>query len=231
MTNSRNKQTLVIIPARGGSKGIFKKNIKDINGRTLLSYSILVAKAAKKVNRVIVSTDDNEIAKIAKYNGAEVPFMRPKRLSGDKADIGDAVDHMLKRLSECESYYPDIVAEMYPTHPFRTPELIDSLLSKIEEGHQSVITTKPIQLNNHSWYVPIDKGKVQHLINDSDDKIKIAMRPYGIFSARAIAPAPLGIYVHPINMPIQLIDIDDPEDLSIARHIVSQGYYKITTDE
>ena len=115
--------TIAIIPARGGSKGIPQKNIIDLGGLPLLAWSISVARAAKVLDEVYVSTDDDEIAKIAKEYGARVPFLRPKELATDKATTVDAISHFILKL-KLENNCPDIVVLLQPTQPFRSVETI-----------------------------------------------------------------------------------------------------------
>lgn len=219
-------EAIAIIPARGGSRGIPRKNLQDLCGLPLLAYSILVARAAKRVCRVVVSTDDEEIAKVSLQFGAEVPFLRPADISGDKASIGDAVNHMLDGLKQRDGYVPDMVATMYPTHPFRSPELVDYLLDRIAYGYQSVVTVRSIPLSSHAWCVLEPNGKVRCL-KYQQGIANTALRAYGLFEAYSVRPSALGVYIHPLATPEELIDIDDPEDLELARIIVQEGLYRL----
>lgn len=117
--------SLGIIPARGGSKGIPGKNIKMLAGKPLIAWTIEAAKNADLLDRVIVSTDDEEIAKVAREYGAEVPFLRPKEISGDLATDVEFIDHALLFLKEKEGYEPDIVLRLPPTSPLRKAEHIN----------------------------------------------------------------------------------------------------------
>lgn len=118
------KKRLAIIPARGGSKGIPKKNIYPVAGHPLIFYTIEAAKEAREagaVDRVIVSTDSEEIAAIARKCGAEVPFIRPKELSSDKSKSADLMIHAVNYYRERGEYYDDIVL-LQPTSPLRKGE-------------------------------------------------------------------------------------------------------------
>lgn len=110
-------KTVAIIPARGGSKRIPRKNIKDFHGIPLIAYSIKVALKSKLFDKVIVSTDDEEIAKIAREYGAIVPFLRPKELSDDFTGTGAVVNHALEYLKSVGENY-DFVCTIYATAPF-----------------------------------------------------------------------------------------------------------------
>lgn len=116
---------LALIPARGGSKGVLKKNIRPLCGKPLIAYSIEVAKASPFVDRVMVSTDDEEIATIAKACGAEVPFMRPAELAGDTSKVMDAIVDHLERLKNTEGYEPTHLLLLQTTSPLRRSSDID----------------------------------------------------------------------------------------------------------
>ena len=118
-------EILAIIPARGGSKGIPGKNIKDLNGKPLIAWTIDAAKKSKHITRTIVSTDDEAIAAIAREYGAEVPFLRPTEISGDLATDVEFLTHALNHLKETEGYEPDVVLRLPPTSPLRTAAHID----------------------------------------------------------------------------------------------------------
>src|SRR3989344_8489661 len=116
---------LAIIPARGGSKSIPRKNIKILAGKPLIAWTIEEAKKTKHPMRVIVSTDDEKIADVARKFGAEVPFLRPAEISGDLATDIEWLTHALDWLKQRESYEPDIVVRLPPTSPLRTATDID----------------------------------------------------------------------------------------------------------
>jgi len=107
---------IAIIPARGGSKRIPRKNIKKFYGKPLIGYSILTALRSKLFDKIVVTTDDEEIATIAKEYGAEVPFLRPKELSGDFTGTGDVVNHTLEWLKENGEIF-EFVCTIYATAP------------------------------------------------------------------------------------------------------------------
>ena len=123
------KEVLALIPARGGSKRIPRKNIRDLWGKPLLAYSIETALKAKMVNRVICTTDDKEIAEIALEYGAEVPFLRPKELAGDLASDTEYYLYTLSCLKKNEGYEPDIISNFRPTNPLRRPDIVDDVIT------------------------------------------------------------------------------------------------------
>jgi len=122
-----------IIPARGGSKRIPRKNIKSFCSRPLISYSIEVALKSGVFDRVIVSTEDEEIAKIAKEWGAEVPFMRPHKLADDHSSSGDAIEYTQKRLLE-SGYKVEYLCVIYPTAPLLQERYIAEGYEKLKSS-------------------------------------------------------------------------------------------------
>ena len=119
---------LCIIPARSGSKGIKNKNIMDFNGKPLLVWSIEQAQKCKYNMKIVVSTDSNEYANIAKKYGAEVPFLRPNNISADLSTDFEFIDHCIKWLKTNENYTCDIILQLRPTSPTRNIEDINKAL-------------------------------------------------------------------------------------------------------
>lgn len=118
-------KVLAIIPARGGSKSIPRKNIRDFAGYPLIAYSISAGLTAETISRVIVSTDDEEIAAISRDYGAEVPFIRPESFSRDDTPDLPVFQHALDWLKSNEGYQPEIIVQLRPTSPFRRTEHIN----------------------------------------------------------------------------------------------------------
>jgi CMP-N-acetylneuraminic acid synthetase len=134
------KRFLAIITARGGSKGIPGKNIKLLGGKPLIAYTIEAAKHARSIDRLILSTDDEAIAAVAREYGCEVPFMRSKELAEDTTPHPPVLHHAVKWLKEEEGYEADYVVTLQPTSPFRTATHIDEAATLIEDaGADSLI--------------------------------------------------------------------------------------------
>lgn len=119
------KEILAIIPARQGSKGIPQKNIRPLCGKPLVYYAIKACRESKLISRTIVSTDSKKIARIAKKFGAEVPFLRPAKISGDFSTDVEFLTQALNWLKKNEGYVPDIVLRVPPTTPLRTAAHLD----------------------------------------------------------------------------------------------------------
>lgn len=126
-------ETLALIPARGGSKGIPRKNIRPFAGYPLISYSIAAALQAETVTRTLVSTDDEEIAAVARSFGAETPFLRPPELARDDTTDLPVFEHALGWLAENESYRPEVVVQLRPTSPLRPPGCVDEAVRLLLE--------------------------------------------------------------------------------------------------
>lgn len=124
------RKNLVIIPARGGSKGLPNKNINSIAGKPLLAWSIEQALASAGIDRVLVTTDSKEIAEIARSYGAEAPFMRPAALATDTATTESAMIHAIEWLECNENYKPDNVILLQATSPIRYKNAIDNALEE-----------------------------------------------------------------------------------------------------
>ena len=116
---------MAIIPARGGSKNLPRKNIRMLAGHPLIAYSIAAGLRSRLVQRILVTTDDEEISQIASHYGAEVPFLRPASLAGDETADLPVFQHVLDWLKVEEEYRPDIVIQLRPTSPIRPPGCID----------------------------------------------------------------------------------------------------------
>ena len=127
---------LCIIPARGGSKRIPKKNIKDFLGKPIIAYSIETALKSKLFGKVIVSTDDEEIAKVAREYGAEVPFVRPKELSDDFTGTNDVVKHAINQLAG-QSIKIDYICCIYATAPFVEQKYLKKGFKKLQDSNKS----------------------------------------------------------------------------------------------
>ena len=123
---------LAIIPARGGSKSIPRKNIRPLAGHPLIAYSIAAGLAAKSVTRLIVSTDDDEIAAISRSYGAETPFLRPAEFAQDMTPDLPVFQHALRFLEEQDGFRPEIIVHIRPTSPLRPPQLIDDAVALLQ---------------------------------------------------------------------------------------------------
>jgi len=147
----KSNEIIAIIPARGGSKGVPRKNIKNLGGFPLIAYSIAAAKLSKKIDRVIVSTDSEEFAEIARKFGAEVPFMRPAELAKDKSPDDDWVLHALDWMQKNEDGTPKYIVHLRPTTPLRNPEDIDSAIERLEKNPNATSLRSGYEMNESPY--------------------------------------------------------------------------------
>ncbi|MGH7829466.1 MAG: cytidylyltransferase domain-containing protein [Candidatus Binatia bacterium] len=145
---------LAVIPARGGSRRVPKKNIRLLAGKPLLAYTVEVALKTRCIDRMIVSTDDAEIARIAEEYGAEVPFLRPAELARDDTPDQPVLRHALECLKQKEGYEPDLVLNLRPTTPFKTPEIIEAVVRRCLETHADIVRTMSrVQSVHHPYWM------------------------------------------------------------------------------
>ena len=222
-------KVLAIIPARGGSKGIPRKNLREVNGVPLVAHTIRAAQESKFVERTIVSTDDEEIAKVASHAGAEVPFMRPGELATDLATLDSVVDHVLDSLLAGEGYEPNAHMILQPTNPLRVARHIDEAVQLLVDRHAgSVVSVSPPSEHPAEMAV-FDNGKIRFPCAAGAFESGIqrqAYEPY-LFVNGAIYLTSTDAYrtqkkrlaepVYPYIMDrIDGFDIDEPDDLLIA---------------
>ena len=229
------KNTIAIIPARGGSKRIPDKNIADCAGQPLLGYTCAAALESERLSRVVISTDDPEIAKVAQSCGVEVPFLRQGDLAKDDTLMLPVVQNMLDWLDP-DGTSIDAVVLLQPTSPLRTSGDIDAAIDMFyEQGPDSVVSVTPVPHIYHPLKVvrPTDAGLVPFL----DDRPAVTghrdlppafarngpavlvMRPDVIRQGSLYGETSL-----PYEMPAERsVDIDDPLDLAFAEFLLNRG--------
>lgn len=234
-------ETLALIPARGGSKSIPRKNILDFAGYPLISYSIAAGLAAETVTRVIVSTDDDEIAEISRRSGAETPFLRPAEHSMDQTPDLPVFEHALEWLAENEGYHPDIVVQLRPTSPFRRVRHIDEAVYRlVERPDADAVRTVCVPFQNpfKMWRIGTDGLMIPVGI-----ELGIPLEPYN--QPRQVLPevywqtgyvdavwtdtiltkkSMTGEAILPLIIdPSEWIDIDSPDDWRRAERLIDSG--------
>ncbi|MEP6260326.1 MAG: acylneuraminate cytidylyltransferase family protein [Gillisia sp.] len=227
---------LGLIPARGGSKGIPGKNIKLLGGKSLLAYTVVSAKAAKLLHRVILSSDDEKIIVVARELGIDVPFVRPAELAGDAAGSLEVIQHAVKFLKRQGEEF-DAVCLLQPTTPFRSGGLIDEAIEKFQSGdYDSVISVRevPEEFNPH-WVFEVKEGSLtiatgeKEIIKRRQDLPKAYHRDGAIYITKtsvlvehnSLYGEKIG-FIDTTNDPY--VNIDTPEDWERAhRLIISQA--------
>lgn len=159
---------LAVIPARSGSKSVPHKNIRMLNGKPMLAYSIEHAKRSKYINRIILSTDSEEYAAIGRKYGAETPFMRPAEYATDTALDIDVFYHCLDFLKEKEGYHADIVVQLRPTYPIRREQDIDVMIEMLITNTEadSVRSIAPATEIPYKMWRKADDGRIQPIVAD-----------------------------------------------------------------
>lgn len=228
-----NRKVLAVIPARGGSKGIPHKNIALLAGKPLINYSIEGALACKYIDSVVVSTDDDEIAKVAEKCGARVPFRRPKEISDDNAKTADAVEHAIVWLENYGEKF-DIVVLLQPTQPCRTVEDINRALETFVQrgGDGGLVSVSPIRdhpilirkLNEENGtLIPLLHQKSTVRRQDFDKYYRVDGSIYinwrDDYKNKVSLNDNLLAFVQKNS---QIIDVDTYEDLKLAEWWISQ---------
>jgi CMP-N-acetylneuraminic acid synthetase len=221
-------KTVAIIPARGGSKGILRKNIKELCGKPLIAHIIETALNVKELDRVIVSTEDKEIAETAKKYGAEVPFTRPEELTEDETPTLPVLQHVVNYLAEEENYKPDIVVLLYATSPLLRAERVSEAVMKLKAGgFDSVLSV--VEDRGHYWIEEADKYE---RLYPKDPKNRQFERPLykengAIYLCRRELlmeeNTMVGGKIGFLKMEkAETIDIDEPLDFEIAEFFMKQ---------
>lgn len=170
----RKMKFLAIIPARGGSKSIPKKNIKNLTDKPLIAWSIQAAKKSKYVDRIIVSTDDEEIKNISLEYGAEVPFLRPHELAKDDTPSSEAIYFTMKKLIEEENEAFDFILLLQPTSPLRDEKHIDNAIEMLVEKQEHFNSLVSVTELEHPVYwnrVISDKQELNTFLEYDKDKL------------------------------------------------------------
>jgi len=225
-----------VIFARGGSKGVPRKNIRLLAGKPLIAHAIDVARASRHIDRVVVSTDDAEIASVAREHGAEIPFMRPAELAGDNSPEWHAWQHAIRTLEAAPGARKiDAFVTVPTTSPLRKVEDVDACIDMLlNTDADVVITVRPAERSPYFNMVSIDENGATHLIippaatlhtRQSTPKsydittVAYAARPSYVLSA----PSLLAGKVRSVIVPRErAIDIDTELDFEIAEFLMSR---------
>ena len=236
---------LALIPARGGSKSIPRKNIRLFAGHPLIAYSIAAGLAAELITRVIVSTDDEEIATVARQYGAETPFLRPAEYAQDQTPDLPVYQHALTWLAENEDYHPEIVVQLRPTSPFRKVTHIDGavqLLLERPEADSVRSVCIPFQNPYKMWRIapdgfmhPLVKTEFREAYNMPRQALPTVYWQTGYVDAAwaemiLTKNSMTGEHILPLVIGAEeWIDIDSPDDWRRAERMLESG--EITCEE
>ena len=225
---------LAIIPARGGSKGLPGKNIKDLCGKPLIAYTIEAALKSKKITQVVLSTDDEEIAEACKKYGIEIPFLRPKELAGDDSLIVDTYIYTVDRINKEQNKNYDSVVALLPTCPLRTAKDIDEAIELYENKQADSIISFYEAPHPVQWYKTVDENGVLRSILPEGDRLanrqeeQKSYLPNGaiyVFSMDLLRDKKYySDKTYPYIMPAnRSIDIDSAFDFEMAEFLLAKG--------
>jgi CMP-N-acetylneuraminic acid synthetase len=226
-------RTLGVIPARGGSKGIARKNLRMLAGRPLLAYTADAVRASRRLTRTVVSTDDGEIAEGARGCGLDVPFLRPAELAGDATPMLPVLQHAVGML-RAAGFAPDAVVLLQPTSPLRRGEHIDAAIDMLEtSGADSVVSVVdvPHQFNPVSVLrlegdrlVPFLEGS--QVLRRQDKPRVFARNGPAVLVVRTAVLDRGSLYgedVRPRFMAAEdSIDLDTPSDLELLESLLAR---------
>jgi CMP-N-acetylneuraminic acid synthetase len=225
---------LGFIPARGGSRSIPGKNLVPLAGKPLLAYTCDAALRSKRLTRTILSTDDEEIVRVGKACGVEVPFRRPADLAGDETPMIEVVRHAVGWFTDHEGYSADLVAVLQPTSPLRRAEHIDAAVDRIiETGADTVVSVVEVPHHfNPVSLMRLEEGRLipflnQPMILRRQDKPRVYARngPAILVVRRELVSGGrlYGDMVLPLEMdPAASVDIDDAADLALAEFYLNR---------
>lgn len=228
------QRTLAIVPARGGSKRIRRKNLREVGGKSLLAHAIEDAEAAAMVDEVLVSTEDEEIARVARDHGAYVPFRRPQDLARDDSPIGPVITDVLDRLRDRGDTY-DVVSLIQTTSPLRHSADIDQSIKLLLDSHADSVISISKFINPPQWAViENETGFLEEFFEAGSlwggsrrsQELDNLKHPNGaIFAAWVDAwDDEQSFYTdHTVGYempPIRSFDVDEPWELDIVRAII-----------
>jgi CMP-N,N'-diacetyllegionaminic acid synthase len=224
-------QVLALIPARGGSQGIARKNLVDLGGKPLLAHSIAHALACPEIDRVVVSTEDPEIAEVARRYGAEVPFIRPIELAGDQVLDLPVFQHAARALADHDR--PELFVHLRPTTPHRDPAWISEAIATLRahpDAHSlrsvSLVQQHPyrmFEIDETGFLAPImsHRHPEPYLLRRQDlppvyyyNCVIDVTRPSTLFELDSMTGTRIFPYVIDRD---EVVDIDSPRDLTIAK--------------
>ncbi|MFW6438285.1 MAG: cytidylyltransferase domain-containing protein [Armatimonadota bacterium] len=219
--------TIAVIPARGGSKGIPLKNIREVGGKPLVAWAIEACLSAEKVDRTIVSTDHEGIAEVAREWGAEVPFIRPPEYSGDEVTLDPVIWHAVTTLEEQDDTPIDVVLTVQPTCPLLRPETVDrSVETLMESGFDSVIMLREIRhlywRRVNGQFVPLFEKRANR--QELDPLYPEAGAVFASRRSIITETDRLGSNIgHVIGSEEEAIDIDSEIDLQLAELVIENA--------
>ena len=239
METAESLRVLAVVPARGGSKGIPRKNLQLLGGKPLVAHAVATGLAASLVDRVLCTTDDPEIADAARAAGAEVPFLRPAELAQDASEDWPVFMHVLAWLDREAAWTPDLVVNLRPTSPLRTPQHVDDAIRLLlETGADSVKAVCLARQHPHKMWLRQADGRIEPYLKTpmrlsrgpdvpraelediywQNGVVDVTRRTVILEHRVMIGPHVAGLVTEPADS----IDIDTPLDLALAELVLAR---------
>jgi CMP-N,N'-diacetyllegionaminic acid synthase len=234
-------RVLAVVPARGGSKGIPRKNLQLLGGKPLVAHAVETGLAAARVDRVVCSTDDAQIADIARAAGAEVPFLRPAELAQDSSEDWPVFMHVLDWFDRQVGWPPDLIVNLRPTSPLRTPRHVDDAIGLLlETGADSVKAVCLARQHPHKMWLRQADGRIEPYLKTAmrlsrgpdvpraelediywqNGVVDVTRREVILEQRVMIGRRVAGLVTEPADS----IDIDTPLDLALAELVLTRRH-------
>jgi CMP-N,N'-diacetyllegionaminic acid synthase len=234
-------RVLAVVPARGGSKGIPRKNLQLLGGKPLVAHAVETGLAAGRVDRVVCSTDDAQIADIARAAGAEVPFLRPAELAQDSSEDWPVFMHVLDWFDRQAGWPPDLIVNLRPTSPLRTPRHVDDAIGLLlETGADSVKAVCLARQHPHKMWLRQADGRIEPYLKTAmrlsrgpdvpraelediywqNGVVDVTRREVILEQRVMIGRRVAGLVTEPADS----IDIDTPLDLALAELVLARRH-------
>lgn len=226
---------VALITGRGGSKRIPGKNIRPLAGKPLIAWTVAAALQARRLRRIIVSTDDEQIAEAARNAGAEVPFLRPAELAGDLSTHYDVVAHALDWLAHDEGGVPDLLCLLQPTSPLRSAADIDNTIALMSDPNvDSAISVARLPVHPAYAYRLTANGRAEPYLERSEGYLRsqdleqlyyvngavYVLRPSTFGARSSVVSEQPAVHIMPMQ---RSLDIDEESDFALAEVLINGG--------
>jgi len=232
-----NKKILCLICARCGSKGIPGKNIVKLGGKPLIKWSIDMALQLNFLDKIVVSTDCNEIASVARQSGADIPFIRPKELAEDNSPEWHVWQHAIKEMDRIEQFKPDCLLVLPPTSPFRSQKDLKSGFDHFFANNADIVVSvkessrnpyfNMVELNDHNYAELCKKMESNQVLRRQDAPTVYDMSTVFYIANPVFVLNSDNMFqgrVHIVKVPdVRAVDIDTPLDLKFAEFLIDSG--------
>jgi CMP-N,N'-diacetyllegionaminic acid synthase len=225
--------TLGLIPARGGSKVVPRKNVRELAGKPVIAWTIEAALACRRLDRVVVSTDSEEIAELARSHGADVPFLRPAEHAQDDTPDDPVYLHALEWLAAHEGFEPDAVAWLRPTAPLRTAEDVEATLRILEQSGADCVRSVCAAEHHPYWMMRLNGDRLRPFVEGTEAYYRRQLLPPvyrlngAVDAVRCSTVAQVGLFEGDVRAyvmpPERSVDLDGELDFALAEILLLRG--------